>query len=562
MYSGLQAFLPIRLITRGIILASSIIYIIAIPTNCFAQDNADIDPALHQKDANMAPVLFEGETLFYVRGATAYPAEERALTISKRIRKAAAHHQMPSDSVKIIAGTERMQIYAGSDLIMNVYPVDAEAEGVPLTLMSEIVKSKVISVIKKYRAERQPEAINSAIWKGVISLIVTILAIILFAWLFRRIRNTVKNKIQLKANLIEKISFKLIRPDQLMEGLSVWYRWFRNIFLIVVLLVGINYTLSHFPWTKGIAYYILQLFLDPLRTAARGFLNYLPELFFLVIIIIITRFILNLIKLFFNGLQNGAIALKGFYAEWAMPAYQIFRFLIIVLAVVMAFPYIPFSDTGAFQGISVFLGLLLSLGSSSFVSNIIAGYSLVFRRAFQKGDRIKVNDTVGTVEDQTLMVTRLRSVKNEEVVIPNSVLINSTVLNFSKKAHNPGFILHTSVGIGYDTPWRQVEEMLKMAADRTEGLLKDPPPFVLQRALGDFAITYEINVYCTEPQKTLYYYSKLHENILDVFNEYNVQIMTPNYVVDPQDPKVVAKEKWNIPPTNPAGESSTTTVKE
>jgi len=167
-----------------------------------------------------------------------------------------------------------------------------------------------------------------------------------------------------------------------------------------------------------------------------------------------------------------------------------------------------------------------------------------------KGDRIKINDTIGTVENQSLMVTRLRSVKNEEIVIPNSVLINSTVVNYTKKSKAPGVILHTTVGIGYDTPWRQVESMLKMAADRTEGLLKDPPPFVLQRALGDFAITYEINVYCTDTSRILYFYSKLHENILDVFNEYDVQIMTPNYVLDPSAPKVVSKENWKMAPTD------------
>jgi small-conductance mechanosensitive channel len=145
--------------------------------------------------------------------------------------------------------------------------------------------------------------------------------------------------------------------------------------------------------------------MDPLRQAGRGFLGYLPKLFFLIVIIILTRFVLNILKLFFNGLQNGAIVIQNFYPDWAMPAFQIIRFMVIILAVVMAFPYIPFSDTGAFQGISVFVGLLLSLGSSSFISNIIAGYSMTFRRAFMKGDRIKINDTIGTVESQSLMVT-------------------------------------------------------------------------------------------------------------------------------------------------------------
>jgi len=517
-----------------------------------AQRTADIDPSYRSPDKNLAPVRFEGEILYYVRGVSSHPADERALTINKRIRKAATHIRIPPDSIRIIPETERMAIYAGNDFIMNVYPVDAEAEGVSLSLMSDIIRLKLITVFKNYHLERSPEMIKNSIWRAVAAAVVTILSLLLFNWLMRRMKTRVRTRINNKAEIIQKISFKLIQPEQLIGALRSWYNWFRYIIIVLIILVGISFILSLFPWTKGASVYILEMFMDPLRQAGRGFLGYLPKLFFLIVIIILTRFVLNVLRLFFNGLQNGAIVINNFYPDWAMPAFQIIRFMVIILSVVMAFPYIPFSDTGAFQGISVFVGLLLSLGSSSFISNIIAGYSMTFRRAFMKGDRIKINDTIGTVETQSLMVTRLRSVKNEEIVIPNSVLINSTVMNFTKKSKAPGIILHTTVGIGYDTPWRQVEAMLKMAADRTEGLLKDPPPFVLQRALGDFAITYEINVYCTDTSRILYFYSKLHENILDVFNEYDVQIMTPNYVLDPSAPKVVSKENWKMPPTGEA----------
>jgi len=154
------------------------------------------------------------------------------------------------------------------------------------------------------------------------------------------------------------------------------------------------------------------------------------------------------------------------------------------------------------------------------------------------------------VENQSLMVTRLRTVKNEEIIIPNSILLNSTVLNYSQYATEKGVILHTTVGIGYETSWRKVDAMLKLAADRTEGLLKDPPPFVLKKELGDFAVTYEINAYCNDVQHVFQYYSRLHQNILDLFNENNVQIMTPAYEGDPEIPKVVPKEDWNSPLVN------------
>jgi small-conductance mechanosensitive channel len=230
-----------------------------------------------------------------------------------------------------------------------------------------------------------------------------------------------------------------------------------------------------------------------------------------------------------------------------MPTFRIFRIFIIAFAVIVAYPYIPGSQSLAFKGVTVFIGILFSLGSSSFIGNLIAGYSMTYRKAFRKGDRIQVDDKIGIVEDQSLMVTRLRSLKNEEIVIPNSILLNSLIVNYNARAKDLGLILHTIVGIGYETPWRQVDAMLKLAADRTEGLLKDPPPFVLKKSLGDFAINYEINAYCREVNNYNQIYSRLHQNILDVFNENNVQIMTPAYEGDPEIPKVVPQDQWNTP---------------
>ncbi len=201
------------------------------------------------------------------------------------------------------------------------------------------------------------------------------------------------------------------------------------------------------------------------------------------------------------------------------------------------------------------MGILLSLGSSSFIGNVIAGYSMTYRRAFRIGDRIKVDDYVGFVEEQKLLVTRLRSLKNEEIIIPNSVLLNSNIVNYTTRAKDLGLILHTTVGIGYDTPWRLVHSMLLEAADRTDGLMKNPKPYVLQKALGEFAITYEINGYCNDVSKMFYLYTDLHKNILDVFNENNVQIMVPSYEGDTEVPKVVPKDQWQPPlaGSSPAG---------
>ena len=224
------------------------------------------------------------------------------------------------------------------------------------------------------------------------------------------------------------------------------------------------------------------------------------------------------------------------------------RIFVIAFALVVAYPYIPGSQSDAFKGISLFLGVVVSLGSSSVIGNIIAGYTMVYRRAFREGDRVKIDNHVGDVTERRLLVTHLRTTKNEDVVIPNSLILNNSIVNYSTLARENKLILHTTVGIGYETPWRQVEAMLLQAAANTEGLLKEPQPFVLQKVLGSFDVSYELNVYCGDAQAMNRLYTLLNRNILDQFNEYGVQIMTPAYESDPNDLKVVPRDQWYAAP--------------
>ena len=245
-----------------------------------------------------------------------------------------------------------------------------------------------------------------------------------------------------------------------------------------------------------------------------------------------------------------------------MPTYKIVRVLIIVLCAVVIYPYIPGTGSMAFKGISVFAGLLISLGASSAISNIIAGYTMTYRRAFRVGDRVKIGDHLGDVIAMRLLVTHLKTPKNEEVVVPNSLILNSQIINFSSISREKGLILHTGVTIGYDVPWRQVEALLLMAAGKTPGILREPKPFVFQKSLGDFYIEYELNAFTNDPLDQMRTYSDLHKNILDAFNEYGVQITSPNYESDPDNLKIVPREKWYAAPAKPpsdpkAGETNT-----
>jgi small-conductance mechanosensitive channel len=281
---------------------------------------------------------------------------------------------------------------------------------------------------------------------------------------------------------------------------------------------------------------------------ARESVAAIPRLLVIVVIVAIARYVIRLARFFFTAIEGGAIRFSGFEADWSKPTYKLVRVLIIAFAAMVCYPYIPGSRSEAFKGITIFVGVLFSLGSSSLLANIIAGYTMAYRRAFHVGDRIKVGDLIGDVTEIGLMVTHMRSVKNEELVVPNSLILNSNVVNYASLSRKQGLILHTAVGIGYETPWRQVEAMLLMAAERTPGLLREPAPFVLQLSLKDFAVTYEINVYCDLPSEMDRLYAQLHRSVLDVFNEYGVQIMTPAYIADPAEPKVVPQEQWFAKP--------------
>jgi small-conductance mechanosensitive channel len=315
-----------------------------------------------------------------------------------------------------------------------------------------------------------------------------------------------------------------------------------------MLYVFLSVVLARFPWTRGIAGKLAGYALTPLHTMGTAFVSYIPNLIFLAILYFVLRTVIRLARVFFESIEHGTITLANFEPEWAVPTYRIVRLLIVAFGVVIAYPFVPGSESAAFKGVSLFLGVMFSLGSSSAVSNIIAGYLLTYRRAFKLGDRIRIGDKVGAVSATRVQVTHLTTPKNEELIIPNATILNSEVINYSTIARTEGLILHTTVGIGYDTPWRQVEAMLLIAAANTEGVLAEPAPFVNQLALGDFAVTYELNVYVREPHRMLALYSALHRNILDVFNEHGVAIMTPAYEGDPEQPKVVPKDQWFTAP--------------
>jgi small-conductance mechanosensitive channel len=513
----------------------------------FAQPDKKSDVDVPSIQLNSAPVNIDGVSLFNIVGISSFPAEMRARTISNRIERAAGKADISADSILIEETEHSERIFAANEFIMNVYDPDADAEGISRKLFAQIIKQKITLTINSWRHDRSKPVVLSNILHASLALVVMTVLLFILLWLIRRINRRIQNRIKARVENMEAKTFRLIKSEQLWKALNVLFRTIKAVIIILIVSFTINYILSLFPWTRNAGIYLMNIFLHPFVSIWQSMIAFLPNLGFLVVIFLITRYIFKLIKMLFTGIRDGGIHINNFDAEWAIPTFRILRMFLIAFAVIVAYPYIPGSESSAFKGVTVFIGILFSLGSSSFISNLIAGYSMTYRRAFKIGDRIKVDNIIGYVEEQKLLTTRMRSFKNEEIIIPNSTLLNSSIINYNVLAKNPGVIVHATIGIGYETPWRHVDAMLKEAADRTEGLLKDPPPYVLKHLLGDFAVQYEINAYCNEVNRMHFYYSNLIQNILDVFNENNVQIMTPAYEGDPEIPKVVAGDMWNPP---------------
>jgi len=500
----------------------------------------------------LADVTLDGRVLFSVRGWPAYPAEERARTIRRRIEEIAADPSVVLDSLRTIEMQDRTKVMAGDHLVAGFIDADGAVDGVSRQLLAERAAIKVKEAIAVYRNDRNPRVllINTLYALGATAVLALVLLTVRRA--FRKLDALAARRLRSRIKAFEERSHQILEARQMRHALQGLLKSTYVLALLVLGYIYLHFVFGLYPWTRPLAARLLEIFLDPLQAMGLGLLESLPGIVFVIVVAIVTRYILRLTRLYFESIDRGAVTLARFDREWALPTYKITRLVFIALALVVAYPYIPGSSSEAFKGVSIFLGVVVSLGSSSVIANLMAGYTMIYRRAFKLGDRITVDNLTGDVIERRLMVTHLRTIKNEEIIVPNSTIINSNIINYSTLARSHGLILHTTVGIGYETPWRQVEAMLKLAAERTSGLVKEPAPFVLQKSLGDFAVTYELNAYCDNPHAMAQLYTAMHQNVLDVFNEHGVQIMTPAYEGDPEKPKVVPKDQWYQAPATPA----------
>ena len=359
---------------------------------------------------------------------------------------------------------------------------------------------------------------------SVLTVAIYLLVGVFFRWVHRWIASLQGTRIR----AIQARGQDLLSEQEVTLIILGLWRYVR--YLVVALLVYgyLTFVFGLFPATRGLASALFGHFTDAAYTIGASMLGYLPSLAFLVVLVWVTRALNRLLKLGFDRVATGRVQLAKFPPEFADPTFRLTRGLVIVFATIVAYPYLPGSGSPAFQAVSIFLGLLVSLGSSGAIANIVAGLSLTYMRAFKVGDRVRISDAEGDVIDRTTFVTQIRTPKNVEVTIPNAMVMSNHIINFSGHEEHPYLILHTTVTIGFDVDWRRVHELMIEAAREVEGVEEDPAPFVLQTSLDDFYVHYELNVHTRSTRGMDRVYSELHAKLQDRFHAEGIEIASPH----------------------------------
>ena len=484
--------------------------------------------ATQPKPVAQAPVKVGSNTLFTVQGVLSFSAEDRAAAITARIHGLSKDVRFKPESLSVTDVAGATNIMAGDRVVMSVTDQDAELAGQSRQDLANDYAQRISAALI---ALRKQYSLKSLILGAVYTLIATAILILVFRLLgffFPKVHTKLNSW---RGTLIPSLriqKFELLPSDRIADFAVGITKLIRFALVLVALYFYASVVLGFFPWTSGYAQILVGYVLSPLQLVGAAVVAYLPNVFFIAVIVVISIYFTKFVRVIFAQMGKQTITFSGFYPEWAEPTYKIVRFLIFTLTVIVIFPYLPGSKSPAFQGISLFLGVLFSLGSTSAVANVVAGVILTYMRAFKLGDRVKIADTIGDVTEKTLLVTRIRTIKNVEITIANAMVLSTHIINFSASAQRKGLILHTSVTIGYDAPWRTVHQLLIDAALATENILKDPKPFILQTALDDFYVHYELNAYTHQPSQMAQTYSDLHEKIQDRFNEAGVEIMSPH----------------------------------
>lgn len=470
------------------------------------------------------------DTLFLIYSKIgASTPKERAINISRKIEKLYEDDFLKADSILVMKSENTFDIIYGEIIIMSISENDAIWYGKGMPELAQSFKETIKNSIVKAKNE------NS--WLKLIARIGLVLLVIGIAWAMIWLIGKGYSKLLLfinskKDKWLKNLSYKdytFLTAEQELQVVLFLVKIFRWFVYAVLLYITLPIIFSIFPFSHDWADALFHLIWSPFKGVLIAIWEYLPNLFSILVIYFVMKYVIRFVRYIFHEIEAEKLKLSGFHADWAMPTYSIVKFLLYAFMFVLIFPYLPGSDSNIFKGVSVFIGVLFSLGSSSAIANMVAGLVITYMRPFKIGDRIKIGDVTGDVVEKTLLVTRIRTIKNEVITIPNSSVLIGNTTNYSSEAIEKGLIIHTTVTIGYDVPWKDMHQALIDAALRTNLILDEPKPFVLQTSLEDFYVSYQINAYTREAGKQALIYSNLHQNIQDVCNERGIEILSPHY---------------------------------
>jgi small-conductance mechanosensitive channel len=433
------------------------------------------------------------------------------------------------DSLKTITAEQTEDIFYKSNLLISVSDQDALWQNTTKDKLAVQWKLAIGTAVKQYREETSWSTLLKEGGLALVVIIITILLIYSIIRLFRWILSNTQSDVAWYAKGIKIRNYQLVNASQSVYVLHGLIRLVKWILIIVLIYLALPVLFGIFPFTKNLSETLLGYIITPLKKVTRSIWDYIPNLMTILVLLVIFRYVLKFFRYLKTEIEQGKLTIPGFYADWANPTYQILRVLILAFALVVIFPYMPGSDSQIFKGVSVFVGVLFTFGSAGALGNIVAGLVLTYMRAFKLGDRVKIGEVTGDIIGRTLLVTRIRTIQNEIISIPNSTVMGNHTVNYSSDAQVNGLIVHTTVTIGYDAPWRQVHQLLIHAALATPMIEQEPKPYVLQTSLDDYYVSYRINAFTKEPNRQAVIYSHLHANIQDKFNEAGVEIMSPHY---------------------------------
>ncbi|MBR6140733.1 MAG: mechanosensitive ion channel [Bacteroidaceae bacterium] len=476
-----------------------------------------------------APLVVEGDTLLrlYAHRGGVTP-EARAKTAGEQITELGHRLTLRADTLYVFEGDFSSDIMAAGEVILSITDMDGLWAAKPRAELAadytKLIQDKVDEIHEEYGLHRKLWGLCLAVF----IIVVQILLLFLTNRLFLRWKGHVMRRVVRRLNPIVIKDYEFLNIHK--QGIIVMtcYEALRYLLILLQLFVTIPLLFSIFPETETLTFTILGYIWNPFKDILLSVVNYIPKLCQIIVIWLCFHYQLRLIRYFADEIESEHLKINGFYPDWAKPSYYILRVLLYSLMIVMIWPLLPSSDSQVFQGVSVFIGIVVSLGSTSIVGNLMAGLVMTYMRPFHIGDYIKVGDTVGEVIEKTVFVTRIRTRKNEVVTIQNSSLMGSQTSNFSVAARNFGIIVHTKVTIGYDVPWQKVKDIMESAALATPGIKHKPHPFMMITALNDFYVEYEINACTDNAVKLPAVYSALHANLLNRFFEEGVEIMSPH----------------------------------